>query len=196
MGDIARAFVLLLGGACILMLAAAAAARWRRPERRVSRALRRGLAAPADAELVTAETGAGFCLETGAISVAWDKGRWRLDYRLDELLGAEILIDDAVSARIFRGEARLPLERIPAEADSISVRLLFDDPRHPEFELDLWPAVAGRVGVAPAVREANTWLARLEPIVRKPVAMAPVIRADRFGTAPPTLVEGDDQPPV
>jgi hypothetical protein len=195
MGDLAKIIVLLLGGAVVLMIAAAAAARWMRPERRVSRAVRRGLTAVADAEIVTAEAGAGLCLETGAISVAWDKGRWRLDYRLDELMGAEILIDDAIAARVFRGEARLPLERIASEAESVGVRLLFDDPLHPDFELGLWPAATGerrRASIAASVREANTWLARVEAIVRRPIATAPVIRADRPSPPPVSDDEGDD----
>jgi hypothetical protein len=180
MGDLARIVLLLLGGAGILTLAAGTVLSWTRPQRRVRRAVRRGVGAKPDAEIITAESGAGFSVETGLIAISWERGRWRMDYRLDELLGVEVLIDDAVAARVFRDEARLPLERIASEADNVSLRLLFEDPRHPDFEIKLWPpdAPAGKefATTAAAIREANTWLARIESIVRRLARTAPVIR--------------------
>ena len=40
--------------------------------------------------------GAGASLETGLFGVAWDSGKWCLVYRLDELMGAELIIDGQV----------------------------------------------------------------------------------------------------
>ncbi len=186
--------LLLLGGAAVLTLAAGPVLGLARPQRRVRRSLVRGIGARPDAELITADTGAGFCLETNIIAVSWAKGRWRLDFSLDELLGAEILIDDVVAARAFRGEARLPLERITADADNVCVRLLFDDPRHPDFEISVWPTSSpptkDLATPAAAVREANTWLMRIENIVRRLDRTAPIIRADV--SEPAGMVSGRD----
>jgi hypothetical protein len=58
---------------------------------------------------------------------------------------------------------------------------MFSDPRQPDFEMSLWPAPAGAPGpasAAAAVRQANTWLARTEALLRHPSPGPPVIRSD------------------
>jgi hypothetical protein len=53
----------------------------------------------------------------------------------------------------------------------VRLRLIFDDPAHPDFDLDLWLAgdEARRKQVTPqeAVQEANRWLARTESLLRR-----------------------------
>jgi hypothetical protein len=56
----------------------------------------------------------------------------------------------------------------------VTLRLIFDDPRHPDFALDLWLTGDERRRESPApadaIQEANRWLARAEAIVRRPIA--------------------------
>jgi hypothetical protein len=188
MGEAARDVLLLLAAAAVLTLAAFPVLWLLAPERRVRRALGRAVGAKLDAEVVTAEAGAGYSTESDAIAVAWDRGRWRLSYRSDEILGAEIIIDGAIAARVFRAEPRLPLERVASDAESVSLRLLFEDPRHPDFEIALWPAAAGGrppATAGDAIRQANTWLARTEALLRRRPIAAPVIRAEASEPRPP-----------
>ena len=61
-----------------------------------------------------------------------------------------------------------------ASAARVTLRLIFDDPHHPDFDLDLWLAgdEARRRASSPAeaMQEANRWLARAEAILRRPVS--------------------------
>lgn len=185
MNEAARLLLLLaLAGAAVTFLGSAAL--WFADEdRRIRRALRRVLKSPPEAVVVARGRGrgVGVSFARNLMAVAWDAGAWSLIYRLDELTGAELLIDGEVAARAFRGEARRPLERAPGTATRVTLRLVFDDPRHPDFELDLWLAGDERRRQArtpaDAVQEANSWLARAEAILRRPkMPPAPVVRRD------------------
>jgi hypothetical protein len=144
--------------------------------RRIRRALTRVLGAEVEIMIVARSRGRGVGVSfvTGLCAVAWDAGAWCLVYRIDELMGAELIIDGQVVGRAFRGEPRRALEQLVTDASRVTLRLIFDDPHHPDFDLDLW--VAGderrRTGGSPAeaVQEANRWLARAEAILRRPQA--------------------------
>jgi hypothetical protein len=175
MSELVRLSLLLaLAGAGLTALMALAV--WSLNEtRRIRRALTRVLGAPPEAILIAhgEGRGAGFAFQTGSIAVTWNAGAWCLVYGLDELAGAELLVDHAVAARAFRGEPRRPLERLAPDAESASLRLVFDDPAYPDFEIRIWPAPARRRGPASAreaIAEANRWLARVEAILRRPTA--------------------------
>ena len=62
-------------------------------------------------------------------------------------------------------------------AARVTLRLIFDDPHYPDFDLDLWLAgdEARRRATSPseAVQEANHWLARAEVVLRRPIAPRP-----------------------
>jgi hypothetical protein len=161
--------------------------------RRTRRALSRVLGAEVEIMIMARGRGrgAGVSFATGLCAVAWDADAWCLVYDIDELMGAELIIDGQVVGRAFRGEPRRALEQLVTDASRVTLRLVFDDPHHPDFDLDLW--VAGderrRAGSSPAdaVQEANTWLARAEAILRRP-------RAPKVATAaitPPL----DEAPP-
>jgi hypothetical protein len=198
--DLPRVLVLIaLCGAALT--AAGAVGRWfLDEERRLHRALSRVLKAPPDAMVVARGRGrgAGFSFETGLAAVAWDGGAWCLVYRLGEFNGAELLIDGQSAARAVRDEPRRALDQTPSAAAQVTLRLFFDDPRHPDFDLHLYLAgdEAGHRPRTPAdaVLEANRWLARADAILRRPSAPrgpapAPVSRA-----APPDPdVEGPTQ---
>jgi hypothetical protein len=177
-------------------------------ERRLGRAFRRVLGLAPDATLIARGRGraAGLSLTTGKIATAWNGGGWCLVYPLEELIGAELSFDGEVVGRVLRGEPRRALERGAAAASEVSLRLLFDDPLNPDFELQLWPPAKPSKGaptrVAEAISEANRWLGRIEAVLRRTgVAVvrpepaprpAPIRRAPE---AAPDLFEADEEDP-
>ena len=170
-------------------------------ERRVRRNLKRVLRGPPEAMILARGRGraAGFNFSTGLAAVAWDAGGWMLVYRLDELMGAELIVDGQVLARAHRGEPRRALDQTVDHAARVTLRLIFDDPHHPDFDLDLWLAgdEARRNAASPAeaMQEANRWLARAEVVLRRPQAP----RAASEGPGPlrpqPDEDDDDDTPP-
>jgi hypothetical protein len=177
MSEFARLIVLLvLAGGGLTALGGGAI--WYMEEgRRVHRALKRVLGANPEGMLLAAGTGRGtaFAFATNQMAVTWDAGAWCLVYSLDELVGAELIADGEVLGRAHRGEPRRPLDRAPREASQITLRILFDDPAHPDFQLDLWNTDVprrdgGPASPAGAVQEANRWLARAEAILRRQTA--------------------------
>lgn len=160
--------------------------------RRIRGAMRRVLGSDPEILLVARARGrgAGVSLATRRCAVAWDAGAWLLVYQLEELMGAELIIDGQVVGRVFRGEARRALEQFVTQASRVTLRLIFDDPHHPDFDLDLWQAGDERRRAAgspaDAVTEANRWLARAESILRR----SPAAR-----TAAPGPIAMPSQPP-
>ncbi|MDQ0463794.1 hypothetical protein QO010_001565 [Caulobacter ginsengisoli] len=201
MGDLARMLLLLgLAGTVVTFLGSAAI--WMMDEdRRIRRALRRVLKAEPDSLVIARGRGrgAGFAFESGLAAVAWDRGAWCLVYRIDELMGAELLIDGRVVARAFRNEPRRALDQVVSTASQVTLRLIFDDPRHPDFELDLWligdEARREATSPAAAIQEANRWLARSEAVLRRPPAApqpAPVVARPEPARAPPPAATDND----
>ncbi|WP_309645745.1 hypothetical protein [Phenylobacterium sp.] len=205
MDELARLLLLLtFAGVAVTLLGSAAI--WYMDEgRRVRRALRNVLKAPPEAVVVARGRGkgAGFSFTSGLAAVAWDSGAWCLVYRIYELVGVEIIVDGTVVARAFRGEPRKALDHLAPDAARVTLRLLFDDPRHPDFELDLW--LAGdelrRKPSTPAeaIQEANQWLARAEAILRRPSSprapeAAPIIAAPPPPPPPPAVPAWEPEP--
>lgn len=175
MSELARLllFVAIAGSAVTFM---GSLAIWYGDEdRRIRRALRNVLKADPEGLILARGRGrgAGFSFSTNLLAVAWDRGAWCLIYRLDELMGAELLVDGQVLGRVFRGEGRRAIDHVTPQAETVTLRLIFDDPRHPDFALELWaPGDAQRResrSPAELVQEANRWLARCEAIVRRPL---------------------------
>jgi hypothetical protein len=183
MNDFARLILLLVLAGAALTVLGGAAIWFMEEERRIRRAFRNVLGARAEAVVVAKGRGraAGFCFSRGAMAVAWDFGAWCLVYRVEELMGAELVVDGEVVGRAYRGEPRRALDQVASDASQVTLRLVFDDPKHPDFDLDLWlagdEARRGAGKPAAAVQEANRWLARAEAILRRPAARrsAPVI---------------------
>jgi hypothetical protein len=95
----------------------------------------------------------------------------------------------------------------------VRLRLIFDEPRNPDFILDLWlpedETRKGSMNAAEAIQEANRWIARVESLLRRPVSArpapalaapppaprparpAPTVRADPAPEPPPWE---DDEP--
>jgi hypothetical protein len=199
MDEVARLLTLLAltGGA--LTLVGAAFAQHLDETRRIQRTLTQGLGATPQPMLVARGRGAGvgFDLTRGLMVTTWNTGGWRLTYRVDELIGMELIVDRQVAARAFRGEARRPLEQLPDPRERVRLRLVFDDAVYPEFLLDLWlPGDEGRRGrmdAQEALAEANRWLARLEAILRRGGVPRPTPAATVLSPPPPTPLFDEDQ---
>ncbi len=164
-------------------------------ERRIRRALRHVLKGAPETVIVAKGRGrgAGFNFTTNQAAVAWDSGAWCLIYRIDELMGAELSVDGQVIGRVFRGEQRRAIDQIVQQAAQVTLKLIFDDARHPDFELELWQEgdQQRRESRSPAdaIQEANRWLLRADAIVRRP--LAPKAKA-----APPSEPAIHSRPPV
>lgn len=175
MDEVARLILLLALAGVALTLMGAAAIRLSDESRRIRRSLKKVLKCEPHALLVARGRGrgVGFNFTSNTLAVAWDAGAWCLLYRIDELVGSEVVVDGQVCARAHRGEARRALDTLTGADKLVRLRLIFDDPRHPDFDLDLWmPEDDGRKGMmsAPeAVQEANRWIARTESLVRRHV---------------------------
>ena len=102
------------------------------------------------------------------MAVTWDFGAWCLVYRAEELMGAELIVDGRVVARAQRGEARRYLDDMAGDAERVALRLVFDDPRFPEFELDLFGPGSILRDAADGIRLGRRWLAHVEAVLRRP----------------------------
>jgi hypothetical protein len=170
--SIGSVLLLLVAVGCLLTAGVAAFNWWQEPQRRVGRALRAVLDGPVDAIAVAALRGQGAALRVsdGKIAVVRDFTDRGLVFDLDELIGAELIFDGQVAARVFRGEQRLALNNIAPLARRVALRLVFDDLRDPEFMLELWSEQNGPAedpGAAHAVAAARAWFARAEAVVRR-----------------------------
>lgn len=182
MSETARLMLMLALAGSVVTFMGSAAIWLMDPQRRISRALKRVLRAWPDAMALSPASGrgAGLSFDSGLAAVCWDSGAWCLVYRIDELAGAELKVDGQVVGRVMRDEPRRTLDRVAGALEHVTLRLVFDDPRHPDFDVDLWTAgdQLRRVAASPAdaMVEANRWLARTEAILRKP-RTAPVVNA-------------------
>ena len=175
MSEVVRLLLLLALAGIVLTLLGGGMLWFMAESRRIRRGLKHVLGTDPHALLVAQgrRRGVGFDFTTCRVAVAWDSGAWCLVYRLDELVGAELILDGQVVARVHRGEARRPLDLITGADSEVRLRLVFDDPRHPDFGLQLWlPGDDGRkaaLSASDAVQEANRWLGRVEAMLRRPL---------------------------
>ena len=182
--------VLLLGiaGAGVTFIASGVAW-WMDEERRLYRVARKALDGRPDGFIVATgrNAAAGFRLASGQVLVMRDGGAHALLYQLYNLVGAELIVDDQVVARVSRDEPKRPLDQVTAGASQVVLRLLFDDPRHPDFSLELWQPHDQQRNeartAAATIREARAWLGRSEAIMRRaappePEPTPPMVTAD------------------
>jgi hypothetical protein len=172
MDDLGRLVLLLaLGGAALTLMGGAAV--WLNGEQRmIRRGLRKVLGEEPHALLVAEGRGrgVGFNFTSNTLAVAWDAGAWCMVYRLDELIGAEAIVDSQVAGRVYRGEGPRPLNHLGGASEQVRLRLVFEDPAYPDFDLDLWHAGAsgrGQASPSDALNEANRWLSRVEAMLRR-----------------------------
>jgi hypothetical protein len=182
MHEALRTLLLLALAGCLVTVAGSGAAWWRDEERRLRRYLRRALGAAAESVIVAPGRGraAGLSLERGLIAVLWDGGVKGLIYKLRQLMGAELILDDVVAARAHRGETRRALDHAPGAAHRVILRLVFDNPRDPDFELELWPPAdpskRERATVVEAIANGRRWISGVEAILRQ-TESTPAVRS-------------------
>jgi hypothetical protein len=168
---------------------ASGAAWWLDEERRLYRVANKVLEGRPDGFIVAVgrNAAAGFRLASRQVLVMRDGGAHALLYQLYNLVGAELIVDDEVVARVSRDQPKRPLDQVTAGASQVVLRLLFDDPRHPDFSLELWEQrdqLRNEARSAAAtIREARAWLGRCEAIMRRaeppePEPPLPAIVAD------------------
>ena len=176
MNELWRLMLLVTISASAVTFIGSAAIWFMDEDRRIRRALRHVLRGAPETVIVARGRGrgAGFNFSTNQAAVAWDSGAWCLVYRIDELMGAELAVDGQIIGRVFRGEQRRAIDQIVQQAGQVTLKLIFDDPRHPDFELDLWldgdQQRRETRSPADAIQEANRWLLRADAIVRRPLA--------------------------
>ena len=167
------AFLIFAVIAVALTTAAMVLAWWLEPQRRTLRALNRILGGPPEVVAIAAprSQGAAMRIGEGRLAVVRGVGDPGLVYDLIELIGVELIFDGQVAARMFRGEPRKALDQIAPQAQRVMLRLVFDDVRDPEFELELLNPndLAARYPPDPnaAVQEGRRWFARLEAVLRR-----------------------------
>ena len=215
MSEALRIILLLaITGAAITVLGSCIAW-WTDVDRQLRRYIRRSLKGPPDAVIVAKgrAAAAGFSVSAGEAIVLWRGGAHALLYPLQAFLGAELIVDERVLARVFRGEPRRALDAIERGAQTVTLRLIFDNPRDPDFDLDLWlPPDALRrdaITAAQAIQQGRSWISRVEAILRlQPQArsetqIAEVPRSQPKQAAPPRVAtppppweydEDDEQP--
>jgi hypothetical protein len=178
--------LLLIGiAASATTLLGSAFAWWMDDARRLGRLVEDVLEGPPDGWLSAKGRGAaiGFRLAVDKLVVMRDGGEAAVLYPIHLLIGAELLVDDQVASRVYRGEQRRPLDQIAVGARKVSLLLIFDDPVHPDFCLDLClPEDEGRRDVLTppqAIIEGRAWLGRVEALVRRANTLKPPAAAER-----------------
>jgi hypothetical protein len=206
MNDAMRLVLLLAITGVALTVVGGLLARFFDPQRRLNRYLRQALQATPEGVMLDRGIGKAlaFNIEAGRVAILWDRGRKGLIYKMDQLLGGEMMVDHVVLARSYLNEPRKLLDEIPMSAHKITLRLIFDNPRDPEFELELWPARHGRGHEYPSPADAivagRRWLTSLDSILRrpaprmltKPAPLTPVLPEEHEDLAPPWDEDDED----
>eukprot|EP01042_Synura_sphagnicola_P013327 gene13327-16921_t len=106
---------------------------------------------------------------------------------MNELLGIEIFVDDRVIARVMRSGPHKMFDDIAPVVNRVTMRLIFDDPSDPDFELVLWDphdALTARAeGPRAAMNNARKWFYHVEAVIRRPMTN-PIAQTK---TPPPSL---------
>ncbi len=93
-------------------------------------------------------------------------------YTINDLIGIEVFINDKIVARVLRAGPHKMLDDIAPEVHRVTIRLIFDDPSHPDYELVLWDphdALTARAeGPRAAMETARKWFYHVEAIIRRP----------------------------
>lgn len=159
---------------------------WMESERRLRRAMRNALAGEPDMLAMAPSEGkaAGLDLTHNQLAALWNRGAIGLVFDLEEIDGAEIIVDGHVVNRVRRHFGRREMDVLVEDAETVILRLLFNSPLCPEFEISLWrahwtldipaqpargPAASGspRAGTASeGLRQGRRWLAHIEALIR------------------------------
>lgn len=152
---------------------------------RLHRSLSKVLKGEVATEIAACGRAVGFHHSRRMLAVTWDDGAWCLLYRVDELLGVELLVDGRPVMRAFRNERRAACKVGGRARMQVNLRLLFADKAYPEFVLELWNVTRVAPGAPDsseaAILEGTRWFAGIEALLPgKPPAPGP--------TKPPVIV--------
>src|SRR5690606_20198870 len=180
MGETFRAILLIALIAAFLTTGVLLFSWWMESERRLRRAMKKALGAPADTLALSAPEGraAGLDLDGGQLVVLWKRGAMGLVYAFEEVLGGEVIVDGHVVARVLRGQLRKEIDVDAPDADLVVLRLMFSDPHNPEFEVALWngsrtaPAseaekTSGARSPGEGLRLGRRWLSHVEALMQR-----------------------------
>jgi len=119
-------------------------------------------------------------------------------YKMSQLMGMEVIVDDKVIGRVMRSGPHTMLDDIAPTVHRVTMRLVLDDPAFPSFELVVWDPndtlTARAEGPRAAINNVRKWFYHVEavlrrtinapqPVVGAPAAAAPVRMSD-FAPAP------------
>lgn len=180
MGETFRAILLIALIAAFLTTGVLLFSWWMESERRLRRAMKKALGAPAETVALSAHEGraAGLDLDGGQLVVLWHRGAMGLVYAFEEVLGGEIIVDGHVVARVLRGQRRKEIDLDAPDAELVVLRLMFSDPHNPEFEVSLWngsrtaPAseaekTSGARSPGEGLRLGRRWLSHVEALMQR-----------------------------
>jgi hypothetical protein len=199
LSDTLRLILLLAIAGAAVTVAGSGVSWWMDEERKLLRYIRRSLGGEPDAFIIVRgrAAAAAFSLASSEAVVMWSGGAKALLYPLHAFLGAELIVDDIVVARVFRGEPRRALDAVATGARTVTLRLIFDNPRDPDFDLDLWlpPDSLRRDTASPAkaIQQGRTWLQRVESLLR--LASQPKAEPRIAASEPPKPVAAEEPPP-
>jgi hypothetical protein len=197
METVVRILVMLAAGGLVLALVGWVLIWWFEESRRLKRLVKRTLGGDCDAAVVARgrNAAAGFRIGTDQFLVMSKGGAEARLYKLDQVQGAELLVDDAVVARVYRNEPRRALDKLEEAPQEIVLRLIFDDARAPDFDLELWRIedLESRHALTPkaVLQEARSWLSRVESLLRQSAGSRVAMLTPAHSEAPPWEDEVD-----
>ena len=159
---------------------------WMESERRLRRAMKNAVSGAPDMLAIAPSEGkaAGLDLANEQLAVLWNRGAIGLVFAFDEIEGGEIIVDGHVVTPVRRFYGRKELDVLVDDAETVILRLLFNSPECPEFEISLWRAhwsadIAPQLGHGPAasgprttgsagegLRLGRRWLAHIEALTQ------------------------------
>jgi hypothetical protein len=132
--------------------------------RKILRGLRKVLEGEVHAFLIDygRGCGVGFNFTSMMMAVAWSAGEWCRIYRIDEMTGVELMVDDRRAGWAFADHSMRLVDGQTRAEGQVSLRHMFDDPHHPHFMLELWNVDQEEDETIPdaqtAVEQGNRWL--------------------------------------
>ena len=186
-----RPLIWFVAGSAAIAAVSAVLVWWMEPSRRAIRAMTKLLGGRCDFAATAPLRGQGVAVSIlpEGIAVVRRSGDRGMAFGFAELVGAELILDGEVRARAFIGESRRPLDSPRLKAQQVSVRLVFDDLRRPEFEIQMLEPQDVTVNPEEELAAARRLFAHLEAILRR-AGSAPARPA--APPAPPAFDDDDD----
>jgi hypothetical protein len=165
----------------LLLAAGASAARFYNEKGHLMlRGLRKVLGGQVEAHLIDRARGRaiGFNFAKDMMAVTWNAGEWCLVYRIEELRGAELIVDGWVTGWAFADEPRSSSDVRAGAKEHVVLQLTFEDARYVDFQLELWSRNMASESTASgglnAIELGNRWLADIHELLNRAPAAAAV----------------------